>query len=199
MSAELAKGTGHAGDFPPSEWVVRFASLIAPGGHVLDLACGSGRHARLLRDLGHAVVAVDRDESALEAMGGETGITALHADLESAPWPFAPGTFDAVVVTNYLHRTLFGHLLDALRIGGVLIYETFALGNERYGRPGNPDFLLSPGELLRLTNPLQVLAFEQGIVDLPKTAVVQRICSVRPLQSGALNFPIPVARLGALR
>jgi len=146
---------------------------------VLDVACGQGRHLRYLLSLGFAVVGVDRDEQALSALG-ENGAEVRVADIETGPWPFAPGAFDGVVVTNYLHRPIFPDLVGALRPGGVLIYETFALGNERYGRPANPDFLLEPGELLRRVEPLGVIAFEQGLISAPKQALVQRICALRP-------------------
>lgn len=182
----------------PSQWVRRYAALIVPGARVLDLACGTGRHARLLRDLGHRVVAVDRDDQALASLEGEAGIETLRVDLESAPWPFAPRSFDAVVVSNYLHRPLFDYLREALRENGVLIYETFALGNERYGRPSNPAFLLRRDELLTLVGALQVVAFEQGIVATPKTAAVQRICAVRGLEPVDLPSGSSVARQGAL-
>ncbi len=182
----------------PSEWVRRHAALIAPGARVLDLACGTGRHALLLRDLGHRVMAVDRDAQALAALEGEAGIETLRTDLESAPWPFAPRSFDAVLVTHYLPRPLFDSLREALREGGVLIYETFAAGNERYGRPGNPAFLLRRDELLPLAAPLQVLAFEQGIIHTPKTAVVQRICAVRTLEPFDLPTGLLVAEKRAL-
>lgn len=163
----------------PSEWVVRYARAIPPAGRVLDVACGQGRHARYLRDLGHPVVALDRDAAALVSLEGEAGIEAVQADIESGPWPFAPGNFDALVVTNYLHRPLFPDLIAALRPGGVLIYETFARGNERYGRPANPDFLLAPGELLeRLRGALTVVGFEHGVVNRPEPAVIQRVCAV---------------------
>ena len=167
----------------PSPWVRRWAHLIRPGGRVLDVACGHGRHVRYLSSLGLAVVGVDRDEAALAALGGTGGTRILVADIEAGPWPCAPGEFDGVVVTNYLHRPLFPDLVGALRSGGVLIYETFALGNERYGRPGNPDFLLRPNELLSRVEPLNVIAFEQGLVTAPKTAVIQRICAVRDEKS----------------
>ena len=146
---------------------------------MLDVACGRGRHLRYLRSLGFAGVGVDRDEQALAALGGLEGIELRVADIEAGSWPFAPGEFDGVVVTNYLHRPLFPHLVGALRPGGVMIYETFALGNERYGRPANPDFLLRPGELLQSVEPLSVIAFEQGLVSAPKQALVQRICAAR--------------------
>ncbi len=199
MSTAVPQNVGHGGDLAPSEWVGRCARLIAPGGRVLDLACGSGRHARLLRDLGHFVIAVDRDESALMHLKTESHIETLCADLESEAWPFPPDSFDALIVTNYLYRPLFAGIREALRIGGILIYETFAAGNQRYGRPSNPEFLLRRNELLSLVAPLQVLAFEQGIIQSPKTAVIQRICAVNAAQFDDLNSPIPVAGLGALR
>jgi SAM-dependent methyltransferase len=165
-----------------SAWVARWAPLI-PEGETLDLACGSGRHARLLATLGHAVTAVDRDALALAMAAGE-GIATLAQDLEAqgAAWPFAAGRFAGVVVTNYLHRPLFGQIAAALAPNGVLVYETFARGNEVFGKPSNPDFLLSPGELLDLAarGGLRVLAYEDGVVERPKPARVQRLCAVGP-------------------
>jgi SAM-dependent methyltransferase len=163
----------------PSSWVRRWAALIRPGGRVLDVACGHGRHLRYLSSLGFAVVGVDRDEAALGALRGIGGVEIRAADIEAGPWPFAPGEFDGVVVTHYLHRPLFPVLVSALRSGGVLIYETFALGNERYGRPSNPEFLLRPDELLHSLEPLAVVAFEQGLIAAPKQAVIQRVCAMR--------------------
>ncbi|MBE0612357.1 MAG: class I SAM-dependent methyltransferase [Burkholderiales bacterium] len=164
----------------PSAWVRRFAGLIAPGGTVLDLACGQGRHARLLASLGYRVEAVDRDEACVAALAGVHGVTGRCADLEASEWPYAAGRFDAVVVTNYLYRPLVDPMLAALRPGGVLIYETFALGNEKLGRPSNPEFLLRPHELLHwVEGRLQVIAFEQGRVERPKPAVIQRICAIQ--------------------
>jgi SAM-dependent methyltransferase len=163
----------------PSPWVRRWAGAIPAGGRVLDVACGRGRHLRYLVSLGLAAVGVDRDEQALSALRGLEGAEVRVADIEAGPWPFSPGEFDGVLVTNYLHRPIFPNLVGALRPGGVLIYETFALGNERYGRPSNPDFLLEPGELLRSVEPLSVIAFEQGLVSSPKQALVQRICALR--------------------
>jgi len=165
---------------PPSAWVERFAGSIPSGGSVLDLACGSGRHTRLLAGRGYRVVAVDRDAQAIAALARLPEIEARVADLEAGVWPFDDRTFDGVVVTNYLHRPLFPLLLDCIGNAGVLIYETFARGNERYGRPANPDFLLEPGELLRVTaGRMRVLAYEDLFVEQPKPAVVQRICAVR--------------------
>ncbi|HMH19660.1 MAG TPA: class I SAM-dependent methyltransferase, partial [Burkholderiales bacterium] len=173
-----------------------WAGLIRPGGRVLDVATGHGRHLRYLRSLGFAAVGIDRDEAALAALKGLSGIEIRVADIEVAPWPFASGEFDGVVVTNYLHRPLFPDLVAALRPGGVLIYETFAVGNERYGRPSNPAFLLRPGELLHSLEPLAVVAFEEGLVSAPKQAVVQRVCAVRGDTGAAAidSLPAPRAR-----
>ena len=163
----------------PSAWVCRFARLIVADGAVLDLACGQGRHARYLAGLGYRVEAVDRDSAALATLDGVAGIATRCADLEGSPWPYDAGRFDGIVVTNYLYRPLMAALLDALRPGGVLIYETFALGNEKLGRPSNPEFLLRPGELLQwVEGRLSALAFEQGLVGRPRPAVLQRICAV---------------------
>ncbi|MDX1375173.1 MAG: class I SAM-dependent methyltransferase [Burkholderiales bacterium] len=168
-------------DAEPSPWLLRWAHLIAPGGAVLDLACGFGRHARLLAARAHPVVALDRDREALAALAGTPGIEALQADLEDgSPWPLGERRFAAVVVFNYLHRPLFPRIAAALGEGGVLVYETFAAGNERYGRPSNPHFLLQPAELLDAFSPLlSVVAFEQGGVSRPKPAVIQRLCAIR--------------------
>lgn len=152
---------------------MRWARLIERG-PVLDVACGSGRHASLLAERGLEVVGVDRVDQVL----GE-GIDFVKADLEDGSWPFAGQRFAGIVVTNYLHRPLLSTLAESLDEGGVLIYETFMLGNERYGRPSNPDFLLRPGELLAAYGALTIVAFEQGTQERPKKAVVQRICAVR--------------------
>jgi SAM-dependent methyltransferase len=170
----------------PSAWVVRFTPLILRG-EVLDLACGGGRHARHLAAQGHRVVALDRDGGLLERLAAPDIVT-MQYDLEQEgrPWPFEAGRFSAIVVTNYLHRPLFPHLIDSLAPDGVLIYETFAHGNQHFGKPSNPDFLLAPGELLDVVRsaavPLRVLAFEDGYVAQPKPAMMQRICAMKPGQ-----------------
>ena len=165
----------------PSEWVRRFAPLIRVGGKVLDVACGGGRHARYLAGLGFRVEAVDRAAAALQALGDVAGVTTRNADLERGPWPYSGRRFDAIVVTNYLHRPLLPRLLEALAEAGVLIYETFAAGNERYGRPSNPDFLLKPGELLEFARGrLRVVAYEDLYVETPKPAMIQRLCAINP-------------------
>jgi SAM-dependent methyltransferase len=162
--------------------VRRYAPLI-PGGDVLDLACGNGRHTRHLASLGHSVVAVDRDPDAL-ALAAGPDITTSAIDLEEAgaAWPFGPARFAGIVVTNYLHRPLTAAMIASLAPNGVLIYETFADGNAQFGKPSNPDFLLKAGELLDWARDhgLRVVAFEDGVVDAPKTAMVQRICAVKP-------------------
>jgi len=165
----------------PSAWVLRWAGRIPAGGRVLDIACGNGRHARFLALRGHPVEAVDRDPAKVTLLAGIPGIHPRTADLESGPWPYADRRFAGVVVVNYLYRPLFPRLLDALDPGGVLIYETFAAGNERYGRPSNPAFLLEPGELLEVVRGrLRVIAYEALEISEPRPAVVQRICATDP-------------------
>ena len=161
----------------PSVWVHRFLPLIKPGGLVLDLAAGSGRHVRLLRDCGFAVCAVDRDTTALLAFAGPC-CEVRRIDLETDNRWQLGNDYDGIIVTNYLHRPLLPAIARALARGGVLIYETFARGNERFGRPRNPDFLLRPGELLEAFKTLTVVAFEQGEVSVPRPAVIQRLAAV---------------------
>lgn len=169
----------------PSRWVERFADLLLPGAKALDLACGGGRHTRLLAARGVHVTAVDRDAPAIAALAGVPGVRAFCADVENGPWPLVDVRFDAIVVTNYLHRALFPHLRGSLGTGGVLIYETFMVGNERFGKPSNPEFLLRPGELLELCAGMWIVAFEQGEIDQPQPAMVQRICAIAPPAAGA--------------
>ncbi|OGA77723.1 MAG: hypothetical protein A3G81_29510 [Betaproteobacteria bacterium RIFCSPLOWO2_12_FULL_65_14] len=166
----------------PSEWVVRWAHLVERG-PVLDVACGAGRHAALFAQRGFEVVALDRERQHIE------GVRFIRADLEDgSPWPLRGERFAAIVVANYLHRPLFPLLIESLEEGGVLIYETFMVGNERYGKPSNPRFLLRPGELLQAFAALTPVGFEQGIVERPKKARVQRLCAVRG-EAGGVRIP----------
>jgi len=155
---------------------VQWAGLIASGAAVLDVAAGGGRHSRFLAGRGHKVTAVDRDISAIAA---DPDIESIQADLEDgSPWPLAGRRFGAIVVTNYLHRPLFPRLIDSLEAGGVLLYETFMEGNERFGRPTNPDFLLKEGELLDVVRGrFAVMAYEARLISEPKMAMVQRIAA----------------------
>ncbi|HEY4037259.1 MAG TPA: class I SAM-dependent methyltransferase [Burkholderiaceae bacterium] len=165
---------------PPSEWILRWCARLAPGSDVLDVACGSGRHSRALAALGHRVNAVDIDASCGTALAGMAGVRFRALDLENAPWPFDGQHYDAIVVANYLYRPRLPLLAEALREGGILVYETFATGNEQFGRPSNPAFLLAPFELAACFAPkLHVLAFEDGVRERPTPARVQRLCAVR--------------------
>ena len=167
----------------PSTWVERFAPLIPAGAPVLDLASGGGRHTRFLLALGHPVTAVDRDISGIEDIP-DCRLSRVETDLEDGrSWPLADRRFAGIVVTNYLHRPLLEPIVRALEPSGVLIYETFARGNERFGKPSNPAFLLEPGELLAVAAraTLRVLAYEDLEVTEPRPACVQRICAVAPV------------------
>jgi SAM-dependent methyltransferase len=161
------------GNLAPSAWVTRWAPLVTHG-TVLDIACGSGRHAGVFLGAKLNVVAIDREPQMI------AGARFIQADLEDgSPWPLPGEQFEGVVVTNYLNRELFPVIQDSLKPGGVLIYETFMLGNERFGKPSNPAFLLRPGELLECFKDLAVKGFEEGEVSVPKPAMIQRLCAVR--------------------
>jgi SAM-dependent methyltransferase len=171
----------------PSKWVVEHATLIRRGGRILDLACGSGRHAVWLAGQGYRVDAVDRDAEALAGMQGIQNVDVSISDIETGNWPAADpryggvynGIYDGIVVSRYLFRPLLSTLAAMLKPDGVLIYETFMLGNEDYGRPSNLDYLLQPDELKLVYTPLlKTYAFEQGKVDDPVPAVTQRICAI---------------------
>ncbi|MEO7007908.1 MAG: class I SAM-dependent methyltransferase [Caldimonas sp.] len=159
-----------------SPWVRRWSHLVAPGATVLDVACGSGRHVRWFAARGCRVTAIDRNAAALEAL---RSIASVHvADIEGAPWPLAGARFDVVVCTNYLWRPLLPTLVGSVAAGGVLICETFAVGNESVGKPSNPDFLLRPGELLEAVRELRVVAYEDGFLAAPER-FVQRVVAAR--------------------
>jgi SAM-dependent methyltransferase len=160
----------------PSAWVQRWSHLVPASGSVLDVACGHGRHMRWFAQRGHAVTGVDHSAEAIAAVAGLG--RAIEADMENGPWPLDGETFDAVVVTNYLWRPLLPRVVASVAPGGVLIYETFAVGNESVGKPSRPDFLLREGELLQVVAGLQVVAFEDGFSTDPDR-FVQRVAAVR--------------------
>lgn len=159
-----------------SPWVARWSHLVPPGAAVLDVACGPGRHVRWFAERGCRVTALDRDAAALEPLRGVAEV--VVADIEAGPWPLAGRRFDAVLVTNYLWRPQLPAIVASVAVGGVLLYETFAIGNERFGKPSNPAFLLAPGELLATAAALRVVAYEDGFLGAPDR-LVQRICALR--------------------
>ena len=167
-------------DNPPSSWITRFSEQAI--GPVLDVACGSGRHTRLFLEQGHDVTAVDRDTSRLGDITRHPNLTIIETDLEAGadPWRPAAGTCGTVVVASYLWRPLLPFLVAAIAPGGMLLYETYALGNARFGKPSNPDFLLAPDELKdAVAGTLDVVAYAHGEVTEPRPAVIQRICALR--------------------
>lgn len=179
------KTAKHLSITQPSPWVARWAHLIAKGGSVLDLAAGGGRHGRWLLTQDFSVTLVDKNAEPLADLQGQAGADVVITDLEDgSPWPLEGRTFNAIVVVNYLHRDLFARLIASLKPGGVLIYETFALGNEEFSRPRNPDHLLRSGELLdAVSGALQIVAYEHGLVqnaDIP--GVKQRLVAVNDLK-----------------
>lgn len=177
------------GSQAPSAWIQRWSHLVPMGARVLDVACGSGRHVAWFAGRGARVTGVDRDAGALAPLAGLA--QTLVADIETGPWPLAGHRFGAVVVTNYLWRPLLPTIVASVDAGGVLLYETFAAGNETVGRPSNPDFLLRPGELLDAVRPsLRVIAYEDGFVAAPDR-FVQRIAAVRPHE----DAPAPTRHL----
>jgi SAM-dependent methyltransferase len=187
----------------PSDWVRRWAPLIpdrAGGARVLDLACGHGRHSRWLARHGHIVTAVDRDANALTSLADLAPmVRSLQADIENAPWPLEGRIFEAVVVAHYLWRPLWPQILASLAPGGLLIYETFAHGNASVGKPSRPDFLLQPGELLRVCQDLRVVAYEDGFLHAPDR-YIQRIAAVREatvLPTDTTDAPPPRYKLHA--
>jgi SAM-dependent methyltransferase len=175
----------------PSGWIRRWAHLVPVAGPVLDVACGAGRHMRFFASLGHPVTGVDRNADALATLAG-LGET-LEADIENGPWPLGSRQFAGVVVTNYLWRAIFPRILASVAPGGVLLYETFAAGNETVGKPSRPDFLLRPGELLAHCAGLRVVAYEDGFLASPDR-FVQRIAAVREPGSTGLPPRYPLDR-----
>lgn len=171
---------------PPSEWVVRFAEQVPTDAVVLDVACGGGRHGRFFRARGNPVVMLDQDISRVADMAVDPKVELVGADLESGrPWPLTNRTFGCVVVTNYLHRPIMRDIIRAVAPAGLLIYETFAEGNQAYGRPSNPEFLLHREELLILCRPeLRVTAFEDLTVETPRPACIQRVVAIRDMSEG---------------
>ena len=182
-----AAPAGHQTVLKPSAWVARFVPAASPGAVSLDLACGGGRHARLLLERGWRVTAVDRDLQGVADLRADPRVEIVEADLEGAPWPLLDDDgrdrrFGAVVVANYLWRPLLPRIVAAVAPGGMLVYETFARGNERFGKPSNPDFLLADGELLdAVRGRLAVVAYECLEVAEPRPAMVQRIAAVNRL------------------
>ena len=177
-----------SGALEASSWVRRWSHLVKPGGSVLDVACGSGRHMAWFAALGCQVTGLDRSAEAVAAASAFG--TCLQADLENAPWPLLaagqPQPFDVLVVTNYLWRPLLPTLIHSLAPGGLLLYETFAAGQETVGRPARPDFLLQPRELLYASQSLQVVAYENGFLPNP-ARFVQRIAAISPAAPGAAS------------
>jgi len=177
------------GQEPTSSWVARWSHLLPAGCSVLDLACGHGRHMRHFAALGHAVTGIDRNPDAIAAVSALGN--AICADIENGPWPLQGSSFGGVVVTNYLWRPLWPHILDSLAPNGVLIYETFSAGNESVGKPSRPDFLLRPAELLSVCQELRVVAFEEGFLAQPER-FVQRIVAVRETRSAQTPARYPL-------
>lgn len=166
---------------PPSPWILRFAPRVPAGGPVLDLACGGGRHGRLFLERGHPVTFVDRDVSGVRDLVGRQGAEIVEADLEAGgPWPLGGRRFAGVIVANYLWRPILPAIVAAVAPGGILIYETFAEGNEAFGRPRNPEFLLRTGELFEaVRGTLRILAYGQCVRDAQSPAVIQHIAATR--------------------
>lgn len=176
--------------YPPSGWILRWQHLIPAGGSVLDVACGHGRHLYALQDQDLRLTGVDRAPEAIASLQplAAAGAEIVQADIENGPWPFAGRQFDAVLVTNYLWRPRLADIVAAVAPGGVLLYETFAQGNETVGKPSRPDFLLEPGELLAVAQGLRVVAFEDGFLEA-HPRFVQRIAAVRETAQAAQELP----------
>ena len=165
----------------PEEWVKKHIHLIPEKSTVADIACGKGRHTRLLLRRGFFVVAFDKDVSGLRDIPPTPNLRVVEVDLEADNECLKhPKEFSAIIVVNYLHRPLFDNLIHALKPGGILIYQTFMVGNERYGRPHNTDYLLKENELsTRLEAEFRIIEFDQGYIEYPKPAVIQKICATK--------------------
>jgi SAM-dependent methyltransferase len=181
MSERTSKeDASHQASAGPSPWILRFAGQVPAGRRVADIACGGGRHGRLFLAQGHPVLFVDRDVSGVADLTGRPDAEIVEANLEQGGWPLTGWDFAGVAVTNYLWRPILPRIIDLVEPGGLLLYETFALGNEAFGRPRNPDFLLRPGELLEaVRGRLDVLAYQQRVIGAPRPAVIQHIAARR--------------------
>jgi SAM-dependent methyltransferase len=175
-----------------SEWIMRFSHLVKPKGTVLDVAAGHGRHAEFFLRLGCSVVSVDIDVSSLAFLSSSVNHSIIEADLDACVWPFPNSIFDAIIVTNYLNRNIYFDIVNSLSNSGVLLMETFGEGNQEFGRPRNPDFLLASGELIQVFEPLlQIVSYEHGLETEPRKCVRQRICARKGALLADLNAPRP--------
>ena len=164
----------------PNKWVECYSSLIPFGKGVLDLACGSGRHTGMLLNNGYQVTAVDIDTTLVKQNFSNKKLNIVKCDLETlSSWPFGKNSFLGIIVVNYLHRPLYSRIMESLEEGGVLIYQTFADGNSRYGKPKNPDYLLKRGELKTVFGGMRIISYQHGYLSYPSQSVVQRICCIK--------------------
>ena len=164
----------------PNKWVECYSSLIPSGGSVLDLACGSGRHTGMLLNKGYQVTAVDIDTTLIKQNFSNKNLNIVKCDLESLSfWPFEKNSFLGIIVVNYLHRPLFSKIIESLREEGVLVYQTFADGHSRYGKPKNPDYLLKRGELKTVFDSMKIISYQHGYLSYPSQSIIQRICCVK--------------------
>ncbi len=169
----------------PSAFLVENVALL-PKGRVLDVAMGAGRNAVYLARMGFAVTGVDiLPEAVSEALAAarqaDVKIEAVVADLEK-DYRIAPGAYDAIIVFNYLQRSLIPQIKNGLRRGGVVVYETFIVDQVQFGRPRNPDHLLRHNELLAMFHDFRVLVYREGIVAGPKA-----VASIVAVGLGLLN------------
>jgi SAM-dependent methyltransferase len=189
MSNDSARNHGPS---KPSQWIRRFLSGVKEGGDILDVACGAGRHLRLALELGHSVTGIDRDLSRVEDIAGRKDVGLIEADLEAGrAFPLKDMRYDGVLVTNYLWRPILSDIIGCVAEDGVLIYETFALGHERHGKPSSPDFLLKNNELLEAVLPrLTIVAYEHGLRGGDYSKIVQRIAACGPRHPWAKDNPV---------